>query len=327
VPRLIFTGQHPLSPADYGLGGYSAVMLDCAGGADPLLHAERVRTVAGSALAGCSLVIVQGDTSSALGGALAAADQSLAVAHVEAGLRSHDRRHPWIDSLATLLFAPTELSAANLRRERIAGAIHITGNTGIDAVLRLHQKREPHAVASPGLPRIVVTCHRRESWGAGLAGIASALRSLADSGAASIEVVLHPNPTTARFVADALRDAAPIRLSPPLPHGGTIERLARANLVLSDSGGLQEECAALRVPLLVLRERTERPEAIACGAMRLVGTDPDRILHHVEVALRGRARLPRQRENPYGDGRASERVAALIVDALARAGAVLRRTG
>ncbi|WP_206367471.1 non-hydrolyzing UDP-N-acetylglucosamine 2-epimerase [Sphingomonas sinipercae] len=335
MPRLIFTGQHPLSPADYGLCGYPAIVLDCAGGADPLFHVERVRTVAGSALAGCSLVIVQGDTSSALGGALAAADRFLAVAHVEAGLRSHDRRQPWpeedfrrrIDSLAALLFAPTALSAANLRRERIAGAIHITGNTGIDAVLRLRQEREPHAVASPGLPRILVTCHRRESWGAGLAGIASALRSLADSGAASIDVVLHPNPTTARFVADALRDVASIRLSPPLPHVGTIDRLARADLVLSDSGGLQEECAALRVPLLVLRERTERPEAIACGAMRLVGTDPDRILHYVGVALRGRALVPRQWVNPYGDGRASERIAALIVDALARSGAILQRTG
>ncbi|MEJ7777779.1 MAG: UDP-N-acetylglucosamine 2-epimerase [Sphingomicrobium sp.] len=147
---MILTGQQPLDPADFGLDRYPAIRLDCAGGGDPHVHAGAVAKTILSLLAEVELLIVQGDTSSALGAALAASAGQVPLVHVEAGLRSHDRRRPWpeeefrvaIDAQAQLLFAPTELSAANLRRERTRGGIHVTGNTAIDAVLRARRKLE-----------------------------------------------------------------------------------------------------------------------------------------------------------------------------------------
>jgi UDP-N-acetylglucosamine 2-epimerase (non-hydrolysing) len=154
-PLLIFTGQHPkLCPAEYRLDTFPADLLDCIGRDDPHAHVEAVTKALLPALAGGApgLLVVQGDTSSALGGALAAGMAGIPCAHVEAGLRSHDRRRPWpeeefrvaIDQHATLLFAPTQLSAANLRRERVRGSIHVTGNTGVDAVLEMTPPPSPH---------------------------------------------------------------------------------------------------------------------------------------------------------------------------------------
>lgn len=319
-PLLLFTGQHPLDPADYGLDRQRSIRLDCKGGGDPHAHARAVAAAIAPMLGGTRLLIVQGDTSSALGGALAASAANVALAHVEAGLRSHDRRRPWpeeefriaIDNNAHLLFAPTELSAANLRRERVSGVIHVTGNSGIDAVLAVRRSLCPAPRPERTLPRLLVTCHRRESWGMGLAGIAGALRSIAEQKIATIELLLHPNPATAAHVRALLLGCDGVVLHPPQSHAQAVAAMMTADCVVSDSGGIQEECAALGLPLLVLRERTERPEAIASGGMALVGTDTDRIIKAVRGLTRDSARPVSGFDQPYGDGSAGERIAAIV---------------
>lgn len=270
-------------------------------------------------LGGVDLLIVQGDTSSALGSALAARFARVPVAHVEAGLRSHDRRRPWpeeefriaIDSQADLLFAPTELSAANLRRERVPGRIHVTGNTGIDAALRT-LRSIPGSACNRDHPRLLVTCHRRESWGDGVASIADGLRSLARMNIASIDFILHPNPAVAAQMRLLLGTERNIQLLPPCSHQALVEAILQSDLVLSDSGGMQEEAAAFGIPLLVLREKTERPEAIAAGNLALAGLDPERIVQSISRAL---SQPPtRSPAIVYGDGGAADRIAAIVAD-------------
>jgi len=272
------------------------------------------------------LVVVQGDTSSALGGAQAAQSFGLAIAHVEAGLRSHDRAMPWpeednrisIDAVADLLFAPTRGAAANLIHERVAGEVHVTGNTGIDALHATLATLGPiprTRSADPGLPLdIVVTCHRRENWGSGLASIAKALVQLAAEGSAAIDLILHPNPHVADVMRLLFRRQHGIRLSLPTDHRAMIERMRRADLILSDSGGVQEEAPALGIPLLVLRDKTERPEAIASGKSRLVGTSTKIVLDEVRRLHRDRAALAAMARPAllFGDGRSAPRIAALI---------------
>ena len=323
---MIFTGQHPdLDPADYGLESYPGVALGCAGQKDPYAHVASVsRRVLDVLLKSPpELLVVQGDTSSALGGALAARVAGVPVAHVEAGLRSHDRRRPWpeeefrtaIDTEAELLFAPTELSAANLRREGVRGRIHVTGNSGIDAVLAA-QRGIQVASRRRKRPRLLVTCHRRENWGEGIDGVAAALKAIAADGIARLDVILHPNPVLSRRVRELLRGHGAISLRRDAGHSATITAMLRCDLVLSDSGGMQEEAAALGVPLLVLRDKTERPEAIACGNVELVGTDPGTIVGAVRRRLNGgRAAAPAALA--FGDGRSGERIAAIIEEWLA----------
>ncbi|HUG46485.1 MAG TPA: UDP-N-acetylglucosamine 2-epimerase (non-hydrolyzing) [Sphingomicrobium sp.] len=316
-PLLIFTGQHPLPrPADYRLDPYPDVRLDCRGRDNPHLHVEAVTRAVAPVLAGIrpELVVVQGDTSSAFGGALAAALAGICLAHVEAGLRSHDRRFPWpeeefrvaIDANSQLLFAPTELSAANLRRERVRGTIHVTGNTGIDAVLGLNA---PAAPPHDGPPRLLVTCHRRENWGDGIVGVAAAIRSIAAQDIAQVEIILHPNPALSHRLRTLLLGQSGIAFRPPCGHRDAIAAMLGSDLILSDSGGMQEEAAALGVPLLILREKTERPEAIACGSLKLIGTDPGIILTAVKQRLHRSRPAP---SLPFGDGRAGQRIAAIV---------------
>jgi UDP-N-acetylglucosamine 2-epimerase (non-hydrolysing) len=274
---------------------------------------------------GVDLVVVQGDTSTALGGALAAFSAGIPVAHVEAGLRTHDPLLPWpeeeyrtaIDAQADLLFAPTELAAANLRAEKVPGEVHVTGNSGIDALLAMEPALRGHR-ALPAVPRLLVTCHRRESWDEGLDSIAAALRQIAS--VARIEFVLHPNPHVARTMRASLGGVDAITLVPPCSHRELLDRMRKADLVLSDSGGIQEEAPALGVPLLVLREKTERPEGIGAGNAVLVGTDRDRIIHQVQVLLSDPEALARMARPclPYGDGHAAPRIATVIEQWLKR---------
>jgi UDP-N-acetylglucosamine 2-epimerase (non-hydrolysing) len=219
-----------------------------------------------------------------------------------------------IDANADLLFAPTALAAANLRQERVPGAIFVTGNTGIDAVLKTRAGLPEPAFRDRALPRLLVTCHRRENWGDGLGSVALALRQLADEGTASIDVVLHPNPYVARTMARLLGGCFAITLVPPCSQRRLVARMRDCDLMLSDSGGVQEEAPALGVPLLVLREKTERPEALWSGNMRLVGTDTGTILAAVRELLGDPVALAAMAEPslPYGDGRAGYRIAALI---------------
>lgn len=327
-PRIILTGQHPLQPAEHGLSRYQNVALDCPGGSDPHDHAEQVARAVAPLLANRpALLVVQGDTSSALGGALAGFAAALPVAHVEAGLRSFDAAMPWpeeefrtaIDARATLLFAPTEISAANLEAEGVPGRIHVTGNTGIDALLAAVTEPVPARTPHAGRLQLLVTCHRRESWGAGLRSIGEALVELAANYPLGINLVLHPNPAVAGTMRDLLAGAAGIRLVDPLGHAAMVAAMQRCDILLSDSGGMQEEAPALGVPLLVMREKTERPEGVASGNMLLVGTDRRRIVESVVRLLDPGVRAAMSRRAfPYGDGRSADRIADHIVEFLAR---------
>jgi UDP-N-acetylglucosamine 2-epimerase (non-hydrolysing) len=321
-PRLLVTGQHPgLELADHGLDGFAATPLACPGQPDPMLHADLVRSALRRLLVldPPELLLVQGDTSSALGGAWAAREMGAAIAHVEAGLRTHDPNMPWpeeenrlaIDRLSDLLFAPTRGNAANLRRDQVSGEVFVTGNSGIDALAAL-------AGPLPARPRrrrpwqpfrLLVTCHRRENWGGGLDRLARAILALVPRVQAM--VLLPPNPTVTQRMTALLGGAKGVRLVPPMSHRATIEAMRAADLVLSDSGGMQEEAPALGVPLLVLRDKTERPEGLANGSAELVGTDEAKIVAAVERLRRDRRQLAAMRRPslPFGDGRAAERIA------------------
>jgi UDP-N-acetylglucosamine 2-epimerase (non-hydrolysing) len=190
----------------------------------------------------------------------------------------------------------------------------VTGNTGIDAVMRAKAALPPQRLHDGGMPRLLVTCHRRENWGAGLRQIAAALRILGQQDRARIELVLPPSSHVATLLHELLGDVAQVQLHPPCGHSALVSMMRDCDLMLSDSGGLQEEAPALGVPLLVLRDKTERPEALATGNMRLVGTDTHRIVRTVRGLLAdasARARMMRP-SFPYGDGRAGERIAEHI---------------
>ncbi|MFL6734471.1 MAG: non-hydrolyzing UDP-N-acetylglucosamine 2-epimerase [Sphingomicrobium sp.] len=323
-PSIILTGQHPqLELQSFGLGGFDAVNLRCPGQALPHDHVEAVRCALDGVLrSGPELLVVQGDTSSAMGGAIAGFGAGVSVAHVEAGLRSHDPRQPWpeeeyrrrIDGGAELLFAPTQAAAENLWREQVRGHVFVTGNTGIDALLAVEAALPPRQRKEAGKFKILVTCHRRENWGSGVQGLAEALARLASDTSLEIHLVQHPNPELSATLTQKLGSVAGIVLKPPCPHPDLVLAMRDCDLLLSDSGGMQEEAPALGTPLLVLRDKTERPEAIESGNMRLIGCHSDTIVDEVQrlradpVALASMSR----RAFPYGDGRAGKRIAGII---------------
>jgi UDP-N-acetylglucosamine 2-epimerase (non-hydrolysing) len=335
-PRLLFTGQHPLDPAEHGLEGFDRIALDCPGERNPLAHSDRVaRAMAEVLTAPPDLLVVQGDTSSALGGALAAFAAGIPIAHVEAGLRTFDPTMPWpeeqnritIDRLATLLYAPTATSGANLREDQVGGEIIISGNTGIDALLALLEQLGPAEARIPGdRLRLLVTCHRRENWGRPMRSVAAALNHLARLGKVEIKVVLHVNPAMAQAMRRALKPSPAVELLSPLGHAEMIAAMRCADVVLSDSGGVQEEAPALGVPLLVLRDKTERPEGIASGNMLLAGTDCDRIIGLVLRLTNPAIRAAMSRPTlPFGDGRSGPRIAASMLAWIGRSRVPLRR--
>jgi UDP-N-acetylglucosamine 2-epimerase (non-hydrolysing) len=276
------------------------------------------------------LLVVQGDTSSALGGALAGFASATPVAHVEAGLRTHDAGLPWpeeeyrtaIDAEADLLLAPTETAAFNLRAEQVPGEIHVTGNSGIDALLEVEARLPANTLREGAQARLLITCHRRESWGEGLKSISAALLQIACQGSVRIDVILHPNPHVAESMRRLLDGIPNIALLAPCTHRELVRRMRDADLILSDSGGIQEEAPALGTPLLVLRAKTERPEGIATGNARLVGTATDRIVEEVRHLLDDPLALAAmsRRALPYGDGQAAPRIAAVVEDWLERRG-------
>ena len=321
---LVLTGQQALDAAGHGLSGFAQLRLGCRGQQDPHRHVRQVTAALLPHLSASmpELLVVQGDTSSALGAALAGFAAAVPVAHVEAGLRTHDACLPWpeedyrtaIDADCDLLFAPTPAAADNLRAEQVAGEIHVTGNTGIDALLGAEAGLPPRTLHDAALPTLLVTCHRRESWGAGLASIAAAVRELATAGSARIDLLLHPNRHVAASMRRQLAGTANLQLLEPCSHGELVQRMRDADLILSDSGGIQEEAPALGTPLLVLRDKTERPEAIATGNARLVGTDAATIVGEVQRLLGDPLALAAmsRRSFPFGDGRAAPRIADLI---------------
>lgn len=278
-------------------------------------------------------VIVQGDTASAFAGALAGFHARIPVAHVEAGLRSGDLARPWpeeayrgmIARIARLHFAPTEAARRNLLAEGIADrSILLTGNTVVDALHHaLPAARQPavaaHLAALLGplpadRPLVLATAHRRESIGAGLRNIAEALRAVAADGAATIVFSSHPNPEVAEAFRGLAGTDAALRAIPPQDYLAFLHLLDRADIVATDSGGIQEEASCLGKPVLVLRDKTERPELIEAGNGVLVGTDRERIA----AALRGLIAQPERRlemaraHDSFGDGRAGARIAARL---------------
>ena len=275
------------------------------------------------------LAVVQGDTTTTFCGALAAFYSGIPVAHVEAGLRTGDLRQPFPEEmnrvlttrLATLHFAPTEGAARNLAAEGVARNVWVAGNTGIDAVLYIRDLLDRGEAQPPSLPflkpdkRIVlVTAHRRESFGEGFERICQALAAIADRSDVQVIYPVHPNPNVQAPVNRLLRSHPNIALIEPLDYVPFVALMRRAYLILTDSGGIQEEGPSLGKPILVLREKTERPEAVQAGTVRLAGTDVERItaaafdlLDHPEEC----ARMSRI-HNPYGDGRACERIEAAL---------------
>lgn len=328
-PLLIVTGQHPgLELADHGLDAFDSVPLCCEGLPDPTIHADLVRAAMKRVLKlrTVDLVMVQGDTSSALGGALAARELGIALAHVEAGLRSHDPRFPWpeeenrvqIDRLSDLLFAPTPGNAANLRREFVQGVVHVTGNSGIDALAEITGPlplRKRWRLLPKRKFALLVTCHRRENWGEGLERLADALIDLAGDRGMMIDLVLHPNPTVAEAMVRMIGAHPSIRVLPPLSHAALVKAMRQADLLLSDSGGMQEEAPALGTPMLVLRRRTERSEALSSGNARMVEPTSMAITAAVRQLRRDQRELERMARPtmPFGDGRSAPRIAALAL--------------
>jgi len=268
-------------------------------------------------------VLVHGDTTTAMAAALAAVHRGLPVAHVEAGLRSGDLDRPFpeemnrraIDTMSDLLLAPTPVAKWNLEAERLPGRIVVTGNTGVDALhLALAMPGADGALPplDPARKLILVTGHRRESFGGGLASVCEALRILARRGDVDIVYPVHLNPKVKRPVERALAGEPNIRLLPPLGYLPLLRLMQRADLILTDSGGIQEEAPSLGKPVLVMRDVTERPEAIEAGQARLVGTDTARLVAEAAAVLDGE-NLFAGGPNPYGDGKASGRIVAALL--------------
>jgi UDP-N-acetylglucosamine 2-epimerase (non-hydrolysing) len=276
------------------------------------------------------VVLVQGDTTTTLAGTLAAFYARIPVAHVEAGLRTWDLTQPFPEEmnrvvagrLATVHFAATQGARRNLEHEHVRREqIHVTGNTGIDAVLHVVRGLTAGTLSAPPIDgldaakkRIVVTAHRRESFGEGFDRICRALLALAGRGDVQIVYPVHRNPNVVDPVTRHLACQPNILLLDPLDYVPFVDLMRGAYLLLTDSGGIQEEGPSLGKPVLVMRDKTERPEAVEAGTVRLVGADEARIIAEAtrllddEEAAGEMSRI----HNPYGDGRASERIADVL---------------
>lgn len=272
------------------------------------------------------MVLVQGDTTTTFAAALAAFYRRIPTGHVEAGLRTGDLAEPFPEELnrvlttrlAALHFAPTARAAANLRREHVPEQhIHVTGNTGIDALLFVSGKLERGEIPgydgplpAPGKRIVAMTAHRRESFGAGFEQICDAVLRLAARGDVQIIYPVHPNPHVRDVVDRRLRNVPGVTLLEPLDYVPFVDLMRRADILLTDSGGVQEEGPSLGKPVLVMRDKTERQEAVEAGTAQLLGTDPERIVSAVAAALDklNEGPPPASVDNPFGDGRASARI-------------------
>lgn len=310
--------HHDLDVFTHGQG-LNALMSKVFTRLDPLLDSLRP-----------DAVLVQGDTSTVAAAAIAAFHHHIPVLHLEAGLRSGALHSPFPEEanrkltsqVTSLHLAPTRRSRANLERENVdPGSIVVTGNTVIDALLHVAAQRVPLAderlrdLVDSGRPIVLVTTHRRENWGDAMSGVGRALRRIALAFPdAAIVLPIHLNPVVRAAILPHLEGIANVLVTEPLPYGEFAQLMARSRIVLTDSGGIQEEAPSLGKPVLVLRDRTERPEAVDAGTVRLVGTDEDVIVHEVSALLTDETAWARMANavNPYGDGHATERVRAAI---------------
>jgi UDP-N-acetylglucosamine 2-epimerase (non-hydrolysing) len=282
-------------------------------------------------------VIVQGDTATAMVGALTAYYRKIPVSHVEAGLRSYDIYQPWpeevnrkiVGNIADQHFAPTETSAQALTRENVsADMIHVTGNTVIDAlyatVARIAETPSLAAGLDPiltpfaGKRIIAVTTHRRENFGDGMASIARAIGRIAEREDVAIVFPVHPNPNVRAAMDGLLADKPNVALIEPLDYPHFVRLLGACHIALTDSGGVQEEAPALGKPVLVMRETTERPEGVTAGTAKLIGTAEDRIVSEIFTLLDDNEAWSAMAHahNPFGDGQSSQRIARIVAHAL-----------
>ncbi len=342
--RLALTGQHGdlldqaletfrLTP-DYNLGIMRAgqTLYDvghaCLRGLRDLTHDYRP-----------DMVLVQGDTATVFFASLVAFFEKIPIGHVEAGLRSRDKWAPFpeevlrrlTDVLTDVHFAPTPLAAERLVAEGVAPEhLHVTGNTVVDALLEVAAlEREPEdptlgaILADPRSRLVLLTAHRRESFGQPLRDVFAAVRRIAE-GHPDVRILypVHPNPNVVEPATELLGDHPRVHLVAPLGYLDLVAALRNADLVLTDSGGIQEEAPTFGTPVLVLREVTERPEGIEAAVACLVGTDGERILSESSEVLErasasdAAADAPRTPPSPYGDGRAGERIADIVVSTL-----------
>jgi UDP-N-acetylglucosamine 2-epimerase (non-hydrolysing) len=281
-------------------------------------------------------VVVQGDTTTAMTAALAAYYRRIKVAHIEAGLRTGDKWQPFpeevnrrmISAIADLHFAPTDLAWSNLVREGISkDDVKVTGNTIIDALNHVKLLPIPpliekllneKGILSGEKELVVVTAHRRENFGEPIRNICAALKQIADKFQDRIELVypVHLNPNIQKPVKELLTGISNLTLLPPLDYLPLVHLLKNARLILTDSGGIQEEATGLGKPCLVLREVTERPEGVDAGVLKLVGTDTDRIVAETSLLLADTASYDRiaHAANPYGDGKAAPRIVQILYE-------------
>ncbi len=334
-PVVVVTGQHRqmldqvlpvfgLTP-DYDLGIMEAnqtltsIVTKSLSGLEEIILRERP-----------DLLLVQGDTSTVFAAALEAFYYRVPVGHIEAGLRTFDKWQPFPEevnrklttTLADLHFAPTATAVRNLLEEKVPkDRIYLTGNTVIDALLGVAGRDFPLEQAGlkldPGKKTVLVTLHRRESFGQPLRGVCAALRKLADKyrGEATLVIPVHHNPQVSGTVRELLGNVANVKLIEPLDYAAFVHLMKASYLILTDSGGVQEEAPSLGKPVLVMREKTERPEAVAAGAVKLVGTDAELLFNEADRLLSDRAAYAAMSRsvNPYGDGRASQRIAEALL--------------
>jgi len=287
-------------------------------------------------------VLAVGDTTTVLTTSLLAFYRRIKFGHIEAGLRTHDKWHPFPEEInrrlatvtADVHFAPTNWSRENLLREGVdPGKIHVTGNTVIDALNHVSKQEEPGVIkslienlgvhvdeADPQRSKklILVTAHRRENFGQPLENICHAIQNLASREDVEIVYPVHLNPNVQEPVNRFLKDVKHITLLPPLDYLPLVHLMKHANLILTDSGGIQEEAPAFGIPVLVMRETTERPEGVSAGTLKLVGTDPDRIVVEANRLLDDPAEYAKMSKasNPYGDGHAAQRIVEALLHPL-----------
>jgi UDP-N-acetylglucosamine 2-epimerase (non-hydrolysing) len=281
-------------------------------------------------------LLAQGDTTTVMASALAAFYRQVRFGHVEAGLRTGDKRQPFPEEInrrvasvvADLHFAPTQWAKQNLLREGIPESlIRVTGNTIIDALDQIRKLPMPaemeellnrKKVLSGERELLVVTAHRRESFGDPIREICGALKTLAQKFGDRVELVypVHLNPNIQQPVHEMLDGLSNVTLLPPLEYLPLIHLLMRAKLILTDSGGIQEEATGLGIPCLVLREMTERPEGVQAGVLKLVGTSPDKIVNEASLLLQDEQAYAKMAHaaNPYGDGHAAERIVSALLE-------------
>lgn len=334
---LVSTGQHRemldqiltlfgIKP-DYDLNimkkdqSLSDIVVNSIKGLDPIIKKEKP-----------DLLLVQGDTSTAFAAALTAFQHTVAVGHVEAGLRTFDNYNPYpeemnrklISQIASLSFAPTLKSKQNLLAEKVLeNTIYLTGNTVIDALFLTIKK--PCDLTKLGIefPKnkkmILLTTHRRESFGKPMEDTCSAVAYLANKYKDEIYFIfpVHPNPNVRRVVQEKLKGLSNVILTDPLDYLPFTHLMEKANFILTDSGGVQEEAPSLGKPVLVLRETTERPEAVSVGCVKLIGTDKDIVIKEAESLITDKEAYAKMAKavNPYGDGKAAKRIVEALISA------------